>query len=67
MNLHRPWAGLRGVHPPPTGYKLKHLLVGLTGIRHVTQGQNFPQQYSERPTGGDGDYETAEDHSYKLS
>lgn len=54
---HRSWAGLRGVHPPPTGNKFQHFLVGFTGIRHITQGQDFPQQYSKRPAGEDRDYE----------
>lgn len=49
---HRPWAAFGRIHSAPTGDKLQHLLVGFTGVRHITQREDLPQQYSKRPTGG---------------
>lgn len=49
---HRPWTAFGRIHSASTGDKLQHLLVGFTGVRHITQREDLPQQYSKRPTGG---------------
>lgn len=60
---HRPRAVLGRIHPSSAGDKLQHLLVGFTGIRHVAQRDDLPQQHSERPAGG----ETGQQLSPRLS
>lgn len=52
-NLHRPRAVLGRVHPAAVGHELQHLLVAAAGIRHVAQREDLPQQYPERPAGGE--------------
>lgn len=50
--LHWPWTVFWRIHSASACDKLQHFLVGFTGIRHVTQREDLPQQDSERPAGG---------------
>lgn len=50
MHSHGPGAVLRGVHPAPIGDEFQHLLVAATGVRHVAQREDLPQQHAEGPT-----------------
>lgn len=49
---HRARTVLRRIHPASAGDKLQNLLVGFAGVRHVTQREDLPQQYSKWPAGG---------------
>lgn len=49
LHLHRPRAVFRRVHSSTVGHELQHLLVAATGIRHVAQREDLPQQDPERP------------------
>lgn len=49
---HRPWTAFGWIHSASTGDKLQHLLVGFTGVGHITQREDLPQQYSKWPTEG---------------